>query len=365
MGGLWFFYPFLIGCLLLLKQDFSCNLVYYITIFPKYIQPRPGPLHAWVYSINGPISISTLTFALLTSALFLATCLAVYAELTLKIHSQKTEGINMHKQLAAHLFGQREALLHDWFNSIRAEDSVHYRAKTDAELLPSLGKIFDAVVTYLDTGFITEVDTQIQQLVGRRTQEMYVLDELLMLFSTLRQTCFEECMRIFTTKPNDLYEALSAFTVIMEKCRVKAAITYVIKQKEIIDAQHRALELSTPVLPIDDHIIIVPLIGTVDSQRANQFTEAVLNSIIEYQVDVVIIDITGVPLVDTQVANHLIKTVQASGLLGAKCILVGLRPEIAQTIVNLGIEFEHIITTGNLKKGFTLAKTLISDLTGK
>ena len=269
----------------------------------------------------------------------------------------------MNRKLANHLSANREALLHNWFNGIRSEDSVHYRSKTDAELLPSLGKIFDSVVTYLNSGDNSEVNDHIQKLVGRRIQEMYILDELLMLFSTLRQTCFEECVRIYSASPSDLFEALSAFTVIMEKCRVKAAITYVVKQKEIIDAQHRALELSTPVLPIDDHIIIVPLIGTVDSRRANQFTEAVLNSIIEYQVDIVIIDITGVPLVDTQVANHLIKTVQASSLLGAKCILVGLRPEIAQTIVNLGIEFEHIISAGNLKKGFSLAKSLVNNLT--
>ncbi|MGI6647997.1 MAG: STAS domain-containing protein [Bacillota bacterium] len=261
--------------------------------------------------------------------------------------------------LANHLSNQREILLKNWFNRIRTEDTLHYQNKTDEELLPALGQIYDEIVTYLNSGDNSKINSHIQHLVGRRTQEMYVLDELLMLFSTIRQTCFEEGLKLFADSSSQLFECFNTLTDLFEKCRVKAANTYVEMQKQIIDSQHRALELSTPVLPIDDQIIIVPLIGTVDSRRANQFTEAVLKSIIDYQVDIVIIDITGVPVVDTQVANHLIKTVQAANLLGAQCILVGVRPEIAQTIIRLGIEFNQFLTAGNLKKGFALAKSLV------
>jgi len=264
----------------------------------------------------------------------------------------------MRMLLVAHMSKQRDDLLKEWFNRIRTADSVHYRSKTDEELLPALGKIYDEFVNYLATGSSSEVEDRIQQLVGRRTQEMYFLEELLMLLSTFRQVCFEEAFKLWADSNNNLFEALCTLTGLFEKCRVKVATVYVVMQKQIIDAQHRALELSTPVLPIEDQIIIVPLIGSVDSRRANQFTEAVLNSIIEHQADIVIIDITGVPLVDTQVANHLIKTVQAATLLGAQCILVGVRPEIAQTIVRLGIEFDQIVTAGNLKKGFVMAKSM-------
>ena len=111
----------------------------------------------------------------------------------------KIGGITLNRKLANHLSANREALLHNWFNGIRSEDSVHYRSKTDAELLPSLGKIFDSVVTYLNSGDNSEVNDHIQKLVGRRIK-MYILDELLMSCSA--SNLFEECVQNNSASPS-------------------------------------------------------------------------------------------------------------------------------------------------------------------
>lgn len=114
-------------------------------------------------------------------------------------------------------------------------------------------------------------------------------------------------------------------------------------------------ELSAPLIPIVENISVMPLIGTIDTERARLIMENLLNGVIEHRSQVVLIDITGVPVVDTMVANHIIQASEAVRLVGAKCILVGIRPEIAQTIVNLGIDLTRFPTKNTLKKGIETA----------
>lgn len=114
-------------------------------------------------------------------------------------------------------------------------------------------------------------------------------------------------------------------------------------------------ELSAPLIPVVDKITIMPLIGTIDTDRASLIMENLLQGVIRQNADVVLMDITGVPVVDTMVAHHIVKAAEAVNLVGATCILVGIRPEIAQTIVNLGINLDTFPTKSTLKKGFTAA----------
>ncbi len=130
--------------------------------------------------------------------------------------------------------------------------------------------------------------------------------------------------------------------------------------QEIIDAQRQALrELSTPIVPISDEIIALPLIGSIDTTRAQQVMEALLTAISHYQAEVVIIDITGVPVVDTGVANHLLQTAQAARLLGTRVVLTGIAPEVAQTIVSLGVELVGLVTKSDLQSGIEYALGLV------
>jgi rsbT co-antagonist protein RsbR len=119
-------------------------------------------------------------------------------------------------------------------------------------------------------------------------------------------------------------------------------------------------ELSAPLIPVFDGISVMPLIGAIDTERAKQIMENLLNGVVKHRSEVVLIDITGVPVVDTMVAHHIIQAADAVRLVGARCMLVGIRPEIAQTIVNLGIDLNQITTKNTLKKGMEAALELVN-----
>jgi rsbT co-antagonist protein RsbR len=114
-------------------------------------------------------------------------------------------------------------------------------------------------------------------------------------------------------------------------------------------------ELSTPIIPVYEGILVLPLVGSVDSRRATEITERLLEEIAAQQAEIVIIDITGVPVIDTSTANHLLMTTRAANLLGSRVVLVGIGAEIAQTIVHIGIELQGLITLANLQAGIAYA----------
>ncbi len=164
---------------------------------------------------------------------------------------------------------------------------------------------------------------------------------------TERQAFNQDHLQILSLLANQAATAL-------ENARLMAQIQR--QSQEIIDAQRQALrELSTPIVPISDEIIAMPLTGSIDTARAQQIMEALLTAISHYQAEVVIIDITGVPVVDTGVANHLLQTAQAARLLGARVVLTGIAPEVAQTIVSLGVDLSSIVTRGDLQSGIEYA----------
>lgn len=129
--------------------------------------------------------------------------------------------------------------------------------------------------------------------------------------------------------------------------------------EKIVALQKLALkELSAPLIPIFDNISVLPLVGTIDTERARNIMENLLFGVVKHRSEVVLIDITGVPIVDTMVAHHIIQASEAVRLVGAKCLLVGIRPEIAQTIVNLEIDLRKIITKNSLQAGIEYALQL-------
>lgn len=136
----------------------------------------------------------------------------------------------------------------------------------------------------------------------------------------------------------------------------RAYINATIEQREQ-EAMLRSTirELSTPIIPVYEGILVLPLVGSIDSRRATEVTERLLEAIASYQADLVIIDITGVPIIDTSTANHLLMTTRAASLLGSQAILVGIGAEIAQTIVQIGIELRGLVTLANLQAGIAYA----------
>jgi len=123
----------------------------------------------------------------------------------------------------------------------------------------------------------------------------------------------------------------------------------------ILRQQEEMMELSTPVVTLWEGVLALPLIGTLDSQRTQTVMEALLQRIVETESDIAIIDITGVPTVDTLTAQHLLKTITAARLMGAECIISGIRPQIAQTIVHLGVSLGDVVTKSSLAGAFQVA----------
>jgi rsbT co-antagonist protein RsbR len=151
-------------------------------------------------------------------------------------------------------------------------------------------------------------------------------------------------------------EELWNITVLLDKLGLLTTEIFQKSREEVIQRQQReVLELSTPVVKLWDGILALPLIGTLDSERTQVVMESLLQSIVDSGAAIAIIDITGVPTVDTLVAQHLMKTIAAARLMGAECIISGIRPQIAATIVHLGVELHTVVTKATLADAFALA----------
>jgi rsbT co-antagonist protein RsbR len=135
---------------------------------------------------------------------------------------------------------------------------------------------------------------------------------------------------------------------------------FILEREQIIDRQRQEmLELSTPVVELWDRVLTLPLIGTLDSLRAQEVMESLLQAIVERQAEVVIVDITGAKTVDTQVAQHLLRTAAAVRLMGARCIISGISPKIAQTMVELGVDVGEVRTRSSLRSALMDALTSV------
>ena len=157
-----------------------------------------------------------------------------------------------------------------------------------------------------------------------------------------------------------LVREMQYFTTLLDKMGLVMVENYIRSREEIIRQQREdMMELSTPVIKVWDKILTLPIIGTLDSRRAQLMMEALLQKIVETGSTIAILDITGVKTMDTLVANHLIKTVTASRLMGARCILTGVSPAIAQTMVQLGIDLSQITTRAQMADGIKLAFEMI------
>lgn len=173
---------------------------------------------------------------------------------------------------------------------------------------------------------------------------------------SLKRPLFARLRRELEKSPAALFDEVWAATELLDRLGLYTTEVYQKSREEVIARQQRdMLELSTPVVKLWDGVLALPLIGTLDSNRTQVVMETLLQEIVETNSEVAIIDITGVPTVDTLVAQHLMKTVAAARLMGVECIISGVRPQIAQTIVHLGVALGEIPTKSTLAGAFKLA----------
>jgi rsbT co-antagonist protein RsbR len=176
-----------------------------------------------------------------------------------------------------------------------------------------------------------------------------------MFVFSLKQPLFEVLKRE-SLPAQELTDRSWQITVLLDKLGLHTFEVFQQSREAIIGRQQEELlELSTPVVRLWDSILALPLIGTLNSERTQVVMESLLEKIVETEAQIAIIDITGVPTVDTLVAQHLLKTVAAARLMGADCIISGIRPQIAQTIIHLGINLSDVVTKATLADAFAVA----------
>jgi len=189
-----------------------------------------------------------------------------------------------------------------------------------------------------------------------RVQQGFSSDETAMFIFSLKKPFFA-ALRNDAGKDADAFaEQVWKATELLDALGLHTVKAYQKSREEVINRQqHEMLELSTPVVKLWDGILAIPMIGTLDSARTQVVMETLLNKVVETGAQIAILDITGVPTVDTLVAQHLLKTVTALRLMGAECIISGVRPQIAQTIVHLGVDLQGVTTKANLADALALA----------
>lgn len=256
------------------------------------------------------------------------------------------------------IINNSDIIIKNWLEIVSEKRKSEYTSTISEELFQSTNREFvNVIFKSLDEARLTtDIEDFSERLVNLGWPLSYLTDGL----TTFRRVVFD-----FILSQDDQIDT-DYFSIILAKVNdwVDPIINKLVNEfsgswEHTVSLQRVALqELSAPLIPVMQNITIMPLIGTIDTDRAKLIMENLLEGVIKHNAEVVLIDITGVPVVDTMVAHHIIQAAEAVRLIGSNCILVGIRPEIAQTIVNLGIDLTRFPTRSSLRKGFTTALEL-------
>jgi rsbT co-antagonist protein RsbR len=260
-------------------------------------------------------------------------------------------------ELVSYLRDNRTELREAWAKRISEAELL--AVMSDDEIFSEATEVYDNYVDALETGSIETLQAYARELSERIIPRGVETHEVLGIVLLLRDLLARS---LFTKYQNDLKllnRILDAYEPAANRIAVTVGVSFVEERERVIQDQQEAMrELSTPVLLLRDRLLILPIIGVLDSARARQLTEQLLAAIRDNRATVVVIDITGVATVDETVANHLVQTVEASRLMGASTILTGLSSEIAQTLVDLGVDLSMMKTVGDLQGGLEEAERL-------
>jgi rsbT co-antagonist protein RsbR len=259
------------------------------------------------------------------------------------------------RQLVAHLRQNRTQLREEWARRI-----------TEAKLLTVMGQeeifaeataVYDNYVEALESGTFEALQAYARNLSERIIPRGVETEEVIGIVLLLRDVLARSLFAKYQTDFALLNRILDAYEPAANRIANTVAAGFVQERERVIREQQEAIRvLSTPVLQVRERLLILPIIGVIDPQRARQLTEQLLQGIRTNRAKVVVIDITGVPVMDATVANHLVQTVEAARLLGATVIITGLSPEIAQTLVTIGVDLGKMNTVGDLQGGIEEAE---------
>lgn len=253
----------------------------------------------------------------------------------------------------------RSDWIRDMSQTVQRTDLI---SKTELE--EQCGKLLDAVAAGVRSSEQGETSGPgwrearefLQEISASRARQGFSPREVATFVLSLKQPLFAAIRRDLSRTPDRLFNTIWAASELLDDLALVTTEAFMTAREELISRQQQELlELSTPVVKLWDGILALPIIGTLDSARTQVVMENLLQTVVATNSKYAIIDITGVPTVDTLVAQHLLKTITAARLMGADCIISGVRPQIAQTIVHLGINLEDVITRARLSDAFALA----------
>ncbi|MGH8198249.1 MAG: STAS domain-containing protein [Steroidobacteraceae bacterium] len=261
-------------------------------------------------------------------------------------------------ELVAHLRQTRTVLRQEWAQRITTARLL--TAMTEEELFSEATAVYDQYVEALETGTFEALQAYARNLSERIIPRGVETDEVVGIVLLLRDVLARSLFAKYQTDFAKLNRILDAYEPAANRIANTVAVGFVQERERIIREQQEAIrELSTPVLQVRERLLILPIIGVIDPQRARQLTEQLLHGIRATRGKVVVIDLTGVAAMDSSIANHLVQTVEASRLLGATVIVTGLSPAIAQTLVNIGVDLGKMNTVGDLQGGIEEAERLL------
>jgi rsbT co-antagonist protein RsbR len=272
--------------------------------------------------------------------------------------------LNDHTQASEVIGKYEQEILSEWVGLQRKDVTRRVDLISDAELLEQSRAFLAAFRQAAQAGGLGDLNNQywepVREVIGNisasRAQQGITPSETAAFVFSLKQPLFDRLCSEFANDADALGREIWALTRALDKLGVYTTEIYQKTREAVISRQQQELlELSTPVVRLWDGILALPLIGTLDSDRTQVVMENLLQNIVDTGSGIAIIDITGVPLVDTLVAQHLLKTVAAARLMGADCIISGIRPQIAQTIVHLGVDLADVISKATLADAFAVA----------
>ncbi len=272
------------------------------------------------------------------------------------------------RRIKALLAARRDEILNLWIKERLEADEFRDELISKKDLRQQSRQVLDMLVQAIEDSGGADFDHQafddlrayLNEISHMRAVKGYTPMENATYVLSLRNVVAPLLAEELEGNSEALLREMNYFTRLLDKVGLVMVENFIRSREEII-RQQRAdmLELSTPVIKVWDKILTLPIIGTLDSRRAQMMMEALLQKVVETGSTIAILDITGVRTMDTLVANHLIKTVTAARLMGARCILTGVSPAIAQTMVQLGIDLTQITTRAQMSDGIKLALEMI------
>jgi rsbT co-antagonist protein RsbR len=261
-------------------------------------------------------------------------------------------------ELVEYLRANRGELRELWAR--RITDAELLRVMTADEIFSEVTAVYDNYVDALETGSVETLKEYARSLSERIIRRGVETHEVLGIVLLLRDVLGRSLLGNYERDRDLLERILDAYEPAANRIAVTVGVSFVEERERVIREQQVAIrELSTPVLQVREQLLIVPIIGAVDDHRARQLTEQLLGAIQSNRARVVVIDITGVASVDVTVANHLVQTVEAARLMGASAVITGLSSQIAQTLVDLGVDLGMLKTVGDLQGGLEEAERML------